>query len=82
MFCDIFFQLIWELKNIQTEIQEFVRLFCAINNIQRETEREDEIIWRWTLDGKYTTKSAYLIQLLGIHKQAKDQPNLESKNRA
>ncbi|KAG2563715.1 hypothetical protein PVAP13_8KG317612 [Panicum virgatum] len=28
---------------------------------------EDEIIWRWTSDGEYTTKSAYRIHFIPKH---------------
>ncbi|WVZ95321.1 hypothetical protein U9M48_041103 [Paspalum notatum var. saurae] len=48
-----------------TEIKEFVVLWEAISEVTMDTTREDEIRWRWTPDGEYTTKSAYLAQFHG-----------------
>jgi hypothetical protein len=47
------------------EIQEYVMLWEAVQQIQLDTSSEDTIIWRWTSDGEYTTKSAYRIQFEG-----------------
>jgi hypothetical protein len=47
------------------EIREYVQLFEEINMLQRDPNAEDEISWRWTKDGEYTTKSAYRIQFQG-----------------
>jgi len=44
------------------ELQEYVTLWEAVEHIQLEENTEDSIVWRWTEDGEYTTKSAYSIQ--------------------
>jgi hypothetical protein len=57
-----------------SEIQEYVALWEMINSIVRDEEADDQIIWRWTSDGEYTTSSAYRIQFKGRFK--KGQPLL------
>ena len=44
------------------ELQEYVTLWEAVEHIQLEENTEDSIVWRWTEDGGYATKSAYAIQ--------------------
>jgi len=48
------------------QMAEFVALWDAVQNVQL-TQHPDEIVWRWTPDGVYTTKSAYNIQLQGVY---------------
>jgi len=43
---------------------QFVALWDAVQQIQL-TDTPDQIFWRWTANGTYTTKSAYLAQLKG-----------------
>ena len=44
-----------------TELNEYIRLWEMVQHSQLDTSREDSIIWRWTEDGEYTSKSAYHI---------------------
>jgi hypothetical protein len=53
------------------EIQEYVSLWEAVQQIQLDVDREDTITWRWTTDGEYTTKSAYCIQFEGTSSKLK-----------
>jgi len=46
-------------------------LWEAVDQIQLDENREDNIYWRWTADGEYTTKSAYSIQFQGIFSKLK-----------
>ncbi|RCV34837.1 hypothetical protein SETIT_7G189700v2 [Setaria italica] len=52
--------------NNATELAEFVRLWDLIQEINF-TDSPDEIVWRWTVDGVYTAKSAYKIQFKGSY---------------
>jgi len=54
-----------------TEIKEFVLLWEAIQEVSRELDRADEIRWRWTSNGEYSSKSAYLAQFHGSHAKLK-----------
>lgn len=47
------------------EVREFVKLWKAVGSIQLNKAIEDEVWWRWTADGEYSTKNAYLIQFTG-----------------
>jgi hypothetical protein len=49
----------------EEEIREYVDLWEGIQLIQRDPDIEDQITWRWTQTGEYTTKSAYHIQFRG-----------------
>lgn len=49
------------------QMKEFVKLFTSLRDVEL-TDQPDEIKWRWTADGIYTTKSAYLVQFLGATK--------------
>lgn len=51
------------------EMQEFIGLWGVVNSIFRRDDAEDEIKWKWTPDGQYSTQSAYRIQFLGRHKK-------------
>ena len=48
------------------EMAEFVILWDLIQQVQL-TDRTDEIRWRWTADGIYTSKSAYRAQFNGSY---------------
>jgi hypothetical protein len=47
------------------EVGEFIKLWEAIGAVPINDAVEDEVRWRWTTDGEYSTKSAYLIQFAG-----------------
>lgn len=40
---------------------------------------EDDITWRWTADGVYTTQSAYQIQFIGTYSRTKITPIWKAK---
>jgi hypothetical protein len=44
-----------------------------------DPDREDTIVWRWTADGEYTTKSAYHIQFEGTFNRLKIMPIWKAK---
>jgi hypothetical protein len=44
------------------EIIEYVALWEAISEVALDPTTEDDISWRWTLDGVFTIKSTYLAQ--------------------
>jgi hypothetical protein len=58
----------------QAEINDFVHLWEAIKDIQLNPEVEDEIKWRWTENGEYTARSAYLIQFEGTFSKIRIAP--------
>jgi hypothetical protein len=43
------------------EVTQFVKLWEAIREVAQNETVEDRTTWRWTMDGEYTTKSAYQI---------------------
>jgi hypothetical protein len=47
------------------EIKEYVELWKRMANNYRNPQNEDEITWRWTTNGEYTTKSSYEIHFVG-----------------
>jgi hypothetical protein len=50
-----------------THIEEFVSLWLRIQNVQLFPGVRDSIIWKWTADGYYSTRSAYRIQFNGSY---------------
>ncbi|CAD6266690.1 unnamed protein product [Miscanthus lutarioriparius] len=46
-------------------IEEFVSLWIRIQDVHLQQGVQDTIIWRWTNDGNYSTRSAYRIQFKG-----------------
>ena len=50
--------------NSVTEMVEFVGLWDSVTQVTL-SEEDDVISWRWTADGEYTSKSAYLAQFNG-----------------
>lgn len=63
----------------ETEIIEFVRLWEAIHEVHINIEEVDKIRWRWTSDGEYSTKSAYLAQFHGSFAKLKLSPVWKAK---
>jgi hypothetical protein len=49
-------------------------LWEKVNDIRLVEDREDEIRWRWTNNGEYTTKSAYRVQFEGTYGKLKLMP--------
>jgi hypothetical protein len=49
----------------EVEIQEYVLLWEEVHQVQLDGEREDNIVWRWTIDGEYSSKSAFAFSLKG-----------------
>jgi hypothetical protein len=50
--------------NTITEMAEFVDLWGKVESVQFSS-MQDEIRWRWTSHGEYTSKSAYSVQFTG-----------------
>jgi hypothetical protein len=48
------------------EMTDFVAVWDLVQNVQLTTE-DDQITWRWTSDGNYTAKSAYVAQFKGSY---------------
>lgn len=48
-----------------TELHEYVKLWEEVQYIHLDSNSEDSILWRWTADGEYTSRSAYHIQFKG-----------------
>ena len=46
-------------------IEEIVSLWIRIQDVHLQQGVQDTITWRWTGDGKYSTRSAYRIQFRG-----------------
>jgi hypothetical protein len=65
--------------NTTQEIREYVTLWEAIGQTQLHEDREDSIRWRWTIDGEYTTKSAYDIQFQGSFSKLRILPIWKAK---
>jgi hypothetical protein len=47
------------------QLQQFVRLWTLLQQVQL-SEQPNEVCWRFTASGKYSSKSAYIIQFAGI----------------
>ena len=45
--------------------EEFVSLWIRIQDVHLQQGVQDSIIWQWTQDGTYSTRSAYRIQFKG-----------------
>ena len=61
------------------EVTEFVKLWEALRGFTLNESVEDTIIWRWTADGEYTTKSAYQVQFIGVFSKIKLTPIWKAK---
>ena len=62
-----------------TELHEYVLLWNAVQQVQLDESREDSIVWYWTTNGEYTTKSAYRIQFQGTFSKLKLTPVWRAK---
>jgi hypothetical protein len=51
----------------QEEIRQFVSLWEALRDTALSDRIEDNISWKWTADGEYSTSSAYQIQFIGVY---------------
>jgi hypothetical protein len=46
-------------------LSQFVELWWFIDNFQLNENVKEDIVWRLTLNGQYTAKSAYEVQFFG-----------------
>lgn len=64
----------WDLHIGQglTELEEKERdeLMQRLNNVTLESQRMDEVTWKWTAQGHYTVKSFYEAMICGPHTQS------------
>jgi len=51
------------------QVEEFVSLWIRLQNIQLTPGVRDSIVWRWTADASYSTRSAYRIQFKGSYSE-------------
>jgi len=65
--------------NSHAEVSEFADLWEAIKDTQLIDNMEDNIRWRWTESGEYTTKSAYKIQFQGTFSKLRIMPIWKAK---
>ena len=56
---------LWRMNSVE-QMTQFVILWDAVQQVEF-VDRPDEITWRWTSNGAYTSKSAYLAQLQGAY---------------
>jgi hypothetical protein len=49
---------------------EYVRLWRMLANVQLQPLQPDRFIWRWTVDGQYSARSAYRAYFVGWHTMA------------
>lgn len=56
---------LWRMQSV-SEMASFVQLWDHVQEIQL-TEGRDQIKWKWTEDGNYTAKSAYMAQFQGSY---------------
>ena len=56
--------LLW-LDTVQHFIQ-FTRLWQGLQEVELNPEIQDQITWKLTASGDYTTRSAYLAQFIGV----------------
>ena len=61
------------------EVRQFVRLWEELQGVVLNVEIQDDISWRWTADGVYTTQSAYQIQFVGVYSRMKITPIWRAK---
>jgi hypothetical protein len=55
--------------NTINELKQYLVLWEEIRAVPRDENTTDEIEWRWTQDGQYTTQSAYKIQFVDRRKK-------------
>lgn len=56
---------LWRMTTVE-ELAQFVQLWDLAQQVTLTSE-SDTISWRWTADGKYTSKSAYEVQFVGSY---------------
>ena len=56
---------LWRMQTVD-EMAAFVELWDKVQAVQL-TNEEDKILWKWTVDGVYSSKSAYLAQFQGSY---------------
>jgi hypothetical protein len=56
-------QHISPLSNLE-ELHQYLLLWEELGAVVRDENMTDDIKWRWTQDGQYTTRSAYKIQFM------------------
>jgi mannosylglycoprotein endo-beta-mannosidase len=56
---------LWRMSSVQ-EMAEFVVLWDLVHDFQL-SEQPDGMRWRWTINGEYSSKSAYRAQLQGSY---------------
>jgi len=44
-----------------TAIAEYLHLWLRLDNVQLQPAQDDQCIWRWTNNGQYSAKAAYLM---------------------
>ena len=59
-------------------IAEFILLWEAVTGVQF-SEATDEISWKWTANGRYSSKSAYEIQFVGSYSSFNSQAIWKAK---
>ena len=52
-----------------THLEEFVSLWLRVQSIQLQHGIRDSIVWKWSIDGIYSTQSAYRIQFQGSYRR-------------
>jgi len=60
-------------------VLQFVRLWEALREVHLNDTADDDITWRWTADGVYTTRSAYQVQFVGVFSRMKITPIWKAK---
>lgn len=51
--------------NTTAQVREFIHLWHQIQQVVLQEGTEDTIMWRWSPNGTYSAKSAYMIQFVG-----------------
>jgi len=55
---------LWRMSTVE-QMAEFIGLWDAVHAVQF-TDSPDTLTWKWTANGDYFAKSAYLVQLHGM----------------
>jgi hypothetical protein len=56
---------LWKMSTAD-EMAELISLWSSLETVTLN-DQEDTIVWKWTANGQYTSKSAYQAQLLGSY---------------
>ncbi|KAJ1269357.1 hypothetical protein BS78_07G205700 [Paspalum vaginatum] len=54
---------LWRMETTQ-QLEEFISLWSLLEEVQL-SDQEDSIRWKWTANGVYSSKSAYMAQFHG-----------------